>query len=477
MRMRLIALLFVLFVVVGALTGACTERDGGSVPRARSESPPRGGSPSPLSRPNLILILTDDQWAASLAQMPKVRALLGAHGVTFGNAFVTTSLCCPSRASILTGQYARHTGVFNNEPPKGGVSAFRDDSTLATWLKKAGYTTSYVGKYLNGYETMPGVYIPPGWDDWHVLTDPRRKAFGEGFYYDYSLNENGRLVQYRERPSDYSTSVLLRRSLEFIEKARSPFFLMLAPAAPHFAAIPAPEDEGRFAKLKPYRPPSFNEPDVSDKPWKVRYPRLRSEQVAAIDRYRRDGLESLQSVDRAVETIVELLESRRQLDRTVIVFTSDNGMLLGEHRMFHKVWAYEPSIRVPMLFRLPWAKNGRSDGRFVLNVDLAATLAELAGAVPGLPQDGRSLVPLLLGRSGPWRTEVIVEHLGRENGRFQPRRFTAIRTERWKLIEYVGGSRELYDLSRDPHELRNLSGLAAYRSVEEALARRLKQLN
>ncbi|MGH2726292.1 MAG: sulfatase-like hydrolase/transferase, partial [Actinomycetota bacterium] len=210
-------------------------------------------------RPNLVLIVTDDQWTSSVEGMPAVQRLLGDHGVVFPNAFASTPLCCPARAGILTGRYAHHTGVYSNMAPHGGVTAFDDRSTLATWLQAAGYQTSLVGKYLNGYGNLPTPGVPPGWDDWHVTaTEPGR-------FFDYDLIENGRRVHYGSASKDYLTDVLRDRATSFIDRVDGPFFLMFTPFAPHAPATPAPADAGSYASEPAYRPPSFNEPLAVDK--------------------------------------------------------------------------------------------------------------------------------------------------------------------------------------------------------------------
>lgn len=456
-----------------ALLGTCTDEPDSTIVAIAKDGSERAIDPD--ERLNLVVILTDDQWASSLGEMPNVRRLLRTRGITFRNAFVTTSLCCPSRASILTGRYSRHTGVFANEGPNGGAQSFDDRSTIATWLQGSGYSTSMVGKYLNGYQSAT---VPPGWDDWRVVAGRRKDADEEGPigspYYDYVLNENGRLVQYGKTPADYFTTVIGARAAEFIGRAKAPFFSYIAPFSPHLPATPAPEDRARFADLPPYRPASFDEADLSDKPWPAGVPRVSKTFIQRMDAHWRNGLASLQATDRMVASIVDALRKRDQLQRTVIVFTSDNGYLLGEHRLAGKIWAYEPSIRVPMVIRVPWRKRALTEDRFALNVDLASTLAELAGVVPRLSQDGSSLVPILLRERVPWRREFLVEWLGPRNGPL--RRFVAVRTERWKLIRYGDGTRELYDLERDPDELQNLAGQTAYRSVEDELTRRLTRL-
>ncbi len=432
-----------------------------------------GQSQRGTGKPNLILIVTDDQRWDSLSAMPDVRRLLGAHGVTFSNAFVTTSLCCPSRTSILTGEYSRHTGVYADVPPNGGAPSFKDRSTLATWLQAGGYTTALVGKYLNSYTLLGPTYVPPGWNTWDAVASVPIVN-----YYDYTLNENGKLARYGNLPSDYSTLVLQGLATRFIQQARTPFFLYYAPIAPHLPATPAPSDLDRFRGLPPFHSPSLNEANVSGEPWASQHPPLSPKQVTTASVFRDRMLASLQAVDRSVAAIVQSVADRGQLANTVIGFISDNGFLLGEHRMYlQKIWPYEESIRVPMVIRVPWLPAGRTDPHLVLNIDLASTFAELAGIKPGLPQDGRSLVPLLRGEAVPWRTDFVEEFLGRDqsfNGGPPP--FEAVRTERYLYVEYANGWRELFDLRSDPHELSNLAGLPSAAATQTTLARRLAEL-
>jgi N-acetylglucosamine-6-sulfatase len=436
----------------------------GPVEAAEVSGPVATGEPV---RPNLILIVTDDQRWDTLWAMPNVRRLLGAHGVTFSNAFVTTSLCCPSRVSLLTGQYSRHTGVYDGTtwPPHGGAKAFDDRSSLATWLKDAGYTTALVGKYLNGYEALGSRYIPPGWDEWDAVAQSP-----EDRYFDYTLNENGRLVHYGRGPSDYSTTVLTGHATRFIQAASDPFFLYLAPLAPHVPSTPAPGDEGAFADLPPL---GFVDPEAAGKPWAKQHPPLTAAQREAQVEVRRKMYRSLLAVDRSVAEIVAALEAKGLLDRTVIAFTSDNGYLWGEHRLTGKVWPYEESIRVPLVIRAPWVFHSRVDDHLVLNIDIASTFARLAGIQPGLPQDGSSLLPLLGGRPASWREAFVVEYLGVDVPGLPPR-FDAVRTERYLWIEYENGWRELYDVRNDPLEVTNLAGTRP--GLQHELARTLKAL-
>lgn len=443
-----------------ALAAALTASGGGTA------------SSTAVTRPNIVLILADDERADSNARMRNVQRLLAAHGVTFTNAFVTTSECCPSRASILTGQYSHHTGVVQNFGP-ASYPKFDERSNLAVWLHDGGYETALVGKYLNDYTVYGRHHIPPGWSDWQAIDSrPEEK------YYDYTLNENGKLVHFGTAISDYSTDVLAGKAIDFVRGAREPFFLYFAPIAPHLPAIPAPRDISTPLTLPTPRP-DFNERDITDKPWRAIYRRvLGFNAVHFLDReIEGRQLRSLRELDRQVGALVRSLAKRGVLDRTIVVYASDNGFLWGEHRLGGKIWPYEESIRVPLVVRVPWRRSGRVDGHMALNIDLASTIAELAGVRPRLPQDGRSLVPLLRGASPAWRTDFLAEYLGAtqyEDGGPPP--FRALRTTRWLYVEYLNGWRELYDLRRDPYELRNAARSPAYAAVQARLARRLHVL-
>ncbi len=433
---------------------------------------PVGPPASGATRLNLVLILTDDMRAVDLNYMPQTQTLLAGHGITFTNAYVGTSLCCPSRSSILTGQYSHNTGVLDNAPPNGGVTAFDDSSTLATWLHDAGYTTSMWGKYLNGYETLSETFVPPGWDGWNVIATGTKPPV----YYNYTLNQNGVLKSYGSAPSEYLTDVLAKGAYRFVRLAQAPFFLAFHPFAPHYPATPGPTDVVPSTPLP--RPPSFDEADVTDKPWGATTPPLTTDWIDRITAYHRNAIASVQSVDRAVALIVQGLQERGVLENTVIAFTSDNGMMLGEHRIWNKIWPYEPSVRVPMVFRLPGSPYAqkRVDSRFVMNVDLAATFAGFAGITPGLPQDGKSLIPLLALQKGlKWRPGVFLEWRGALSGFWMPTPYRAYRAARHKLIIWDDGSRELYDLLLDPHELNNVAGDPSYDAVEAGLEQLLRE--
>jgi N-acetylglucosamine-6-sulfatase len=426
------------------------------------------------SRLNVVVILADDERWDSNVRMQNVQRLLAGHGITFTNAFVTTSECCPSRASLLTGQYAHTTGVIQNFGPNS-YPHFYEKSNLAVWLHDAGYDTALVGKYLNDYTVYGNHHIPPGWSTWVAMD-----SVPEERYYDYTLNENGKLVHYGTKVSDYSTDVLARKARQFVASAKEPFFLYFTPIAPHLPATPLPRDTKTPLRLQEPRP-NFNELNISDKPWRGIYRRiLQPAAIHYIDHeIEDDQLRSLRDLDRQVGALVTSLERRGVLDRTVILYASDNGFLWGEHRLGGKIWPYEESIRVPLVVRVPWRNVwGTTRNELVLNIDYASTLAQLAGVEPRLPQDGRSFVTLLRGQSPPWRQDFVVEYLGAstyyDGG---PPPFRALRTTRWLYVEYLNGWRELYDLHRDPYELRNIARNLTYASLRAQLDQRLHALS
>jgi N-acetylglucosamine-6-sulfatase len=445
---------------------------GSSTPITSPTPTPATPTSSPASPlPNIVLILTDDQRWDSLWAMPKVRRLLAGPGVRFTNAFAVNPLCCPSRASILTGKYSHGTGVYTNFPPTGGFPAFDPSTTIATVLDERGYETALMGKYLNGYL---GTDVPPGWDRWAAFNGPK----GGVSFFDYTMSLDGVERSFGSAPSDYSTDVLARRAARFIRDAGGPFFLYFAPSAPHMPALAPPRDADALPSIAPSRPPSFNEPDFSDKPrWLRSTPRYDDGLVDREDEIRTKQLRSLPAVDDAVERIVDALRAAGELDRTMIVFASDNGFLHGEHRLGGKQAAYEESIRVPMILRYDALTAGRGpDPRIALNIDLAPTFAEAAGThLDGA--DGRSLLDLLRHPSRTGRRWFLIEHV-QDESRYLPRipTYCGVRSARWKYVEYADGSRELYDLVADPYEQRNLvddqSSAAAFQ-VASAQLRRL----
>ena len=409
-----------------------------------------------VPQPNIVLVMTDDQRWDSLARMPIVQSELVAKGVTFENAFAVTPLCCPSRASILTGLHSHSTLVYTNARPFGGWSWFEDSSTVATWLKRAGYRTAYLGKYLNGYR---GPEVPPGWDRW--------VGYWNGFF-NYTVSRDGVPVRYGSAPGDYSTDVFTREAVSFVETTgEQPLFLVYAPFAPHGPSTPAPRHADAFPGLPPFRPASYDEANVRDKPrWVRRTPRLTADQRAAMDTRARRMTQSLLAVDEGVGEIVDALEASGRLRDTIIVYTSDNGLLWGEHRRTNmKAAAYEESIRLPLVVRYDALGHGRrTESRMATNLDIAPTFAQLGRATrPRV--EGRSLVPILSGTEAPWRRQVLLEHLrgGYVDGLVVPT-YCGVRSARWKYVAYSTHEEELYDLAVDPAELDNRARDRAHRA-------------
>jgi N-acetylglucosamine-6-sulfatase len=446
-------------------------------------SHPESSLAKTASKPNIIFILTDDMRKDDLnaRYMPKTSSLLADQGMSFENAFVSTPVCCPSRATIMRGQYAHNTGVwfntnhFNPDPavPDGGWEGYNgngyEEDNVATRLhdETVGYRTGLFGKYLNGYD---GRTVPPGWDDWFATSGRQ--------YFDYDVNDNGTIVHYGSEESDYSTDVLSEQTQQFIGESVAlgkPFFAYVAPKAPHGPSTPAPRDLQTFDGEQAPRLPSFDEEDVSDKPpWIQSLRRLRSNNIANIDQHHEDRVESLQAVDDLVEGVVDKLQSYPGvLDNTYIVFTSDNGFYHGEHRIRDgKGRPYEEAPQVPLVIRGPGVRTASTE-KLVLNTDYFPTFMDWAKAQTPDYVDGRSLRPVLKGRASIWRlrpvlkggatiwrTAILIEGRKRSDDPEIPvdRNYNGIRTSTSKYVEYEGGFRELYDLTpgADPYELSNI---------------------
>jgi arylsulfatase A-like enzyme len=458
-----------------------------------------------VGRPNIVFVLTDDlddTWSPYWDALPQTRALIADRGVTFTNSFAPDPICCPARAMILTGKYPHNNGVYDNSAPDGGYAAFvgaADQDTVATRLQAAGYTTGFVGKYLNGYD---GVQVPPGWSDWFGLFG----TFYDG--YTYSANHNGAILTYGSGASDYQTDVLARQGLAFLDATEAndakPFFLHLTPSAPHAPLAPAPRHASNAFTDDPLPArPNFNESDVSDKPMWLRdgVDPLSAQQINDFTVQYRKRLGTLLAVDEMVKGIVEKLEANGELDNTVLIFASDNGYNLGAHRLANKMAPYEESIRVPLAVAGPGVRNG-VDGRIVTHTDFAPTILDLAG-LPFDDLDGRSFVPLLHGDATPWRSDFLLEFHGTYTAFYNLDTFAqiqlliagghsvayvpsyrAVRNEQWLWVEWyrgVGHEYELYDVVNDPFQLVNLvatpEGSAQYAAVAAQLQARLEQLS
>jgi arylsulfatase A-like enzyme len=396
----------------------------------------------------------DDLNFATVQQMPELRSSVIEEGASFQNTFISYPLCCPSRATLLTGLYAHNHDVRGNAPPDGGFQKFRsegyEESTIAVRLQQSGYATGLFGEYLNYYLDEDPTHVPPGWDEWH--------ARGDIAYYEYELNENGEIVSYGNDTEDYFTDVLTRKATDFVRRVTAdsqPFFLYLAPAAPHEPAIPATRHQGAFADEEAPRSPSFDEEDVSDKPsWIREIDSLSDEQISEIDDRYRNWLATMLAVDEMVASLVRELRVAGELDNTFMFFTSDNGYHQGEHLIdYGKNTPYEESARVPLFVRGPGVPAGSKVERLALNTDFAPTFADLASIE--FSADGRSLAPLLRGEDHVWRSTVLLEGFPEEN----PPSYGAVRTETHKYVEYDNGETELYDLEADPYELENLTDI------------------
>jgi len=435
--------------------------------------------------PNFVVIVTDDLDSASVSLMPAVNRLLAQQGATFSRFFVTTPLCCPSRASILRGQYAHNHLVLRNTGEDAGFTAFHDSghesTTIATELDAAGYETALVGKYLNGYASprQESSYVPHGWDFWVAGID--HAAYNS---FNYDLNVNGEIIHHGDNARDYITDVLAAHALDFLDRSTAsnqPFFLYLAPYAPHSPSIPAPRHDGMFAGESAPRTPAFNERNIQDKPDWVHSGRLGAESIARIDSSYRQRLESLMAVDEMVDVVVQRLDERGELKNTYILFLSDNGFFLGEHRMPHgKDAPYDAASRVPLIVRGPGIAAGSSVGDIALNIDLFPTIAELARVSAPPFVDGLSMTPLLKGANHAWRDVALIEGFGKETesiegGEPSTPAFRALRSDAILYAEYETGEREFYNLRKDPYELSNLARLAP-KSLLREYSRRLDAL-
>jgi N-acetylglucosamine-6-sulfatase len=459
----------------------------GAVLLSQSASP---ASAAPGDKPNVVMVVTDDQRFDSFDKraMPATKKLIADKGTVFTDTIVTTPTCCPSRATMLTGQYGHNNGVIANSP--GYRALVEPGNTLPVWLKEEGYQTAHLGKYLNGYQGAVDTRteVAPGWDQWHTLLTPRQ-------YYGYALAVNGKEEKFGNKDRDHFTRVINRETAHVIKRFASkgdPFYVQVDQFAPHTesgtsegatrckgGAVPDPRDDELFERVKLPATPNFNERDVTDKPSFIRdRDRLDSSGKRKVAKRIGCRLASLRGVDRGVKKIVQTLKREDQLDNTVIIFTSDNGYFQGEHRIsVNKTFPYEEALRVPLAIRVPpGVAGGGGAGKvkeLVSNIDLAPTILDLAGAEPCngsgcRVMDGRSLVPLLKGGGGgfPANRSLVLEY-GRERDKTGLLcEYTGIRDPNRMYMEYTGLASnggcdpieegELYDLGGDPFQLENL---------------------
>jgi N-acetylglucosamine-6-sulfatase len=441
-----------------------------------------------VEQPNIVMFLTDDMSMKHLRQMPSTRKLVFARGTRFANYATNISLCCPARASLLTGKYAHNTGITGNEYPHGFYGFHHGDEasrTVAVALSEgAGYTTSLLGKYFNGYPWVndsPGdgvdpTYVPPGWTRWAV---PVKGQF-RGRKYD--INLDGRIV-HKEGPRNYLGDFLMRRAVRQIRANDDGqgLAMLMSFYGPHRPEPVSPVERAndrlreQISGVRYPRTPDFNERDVSDKPrWVRAYPRLGPRARARIDRKYRRQLMSVASIDRHVRVVVRALRRTGQLDNTYLVFTSDHGIHLGAHRLpVGKNTAYTDDVNVPFAIAGPGIPEGRVVRRPVAPMDVAPTFAEMAGiALPWL-HDGESVLPLARGgRRVPWRRWTLVQRgqLFETSARTHPEpmargemvaeskkpSYRGVVGRRWKYVRYETGEEEFYDHKEDPYEVDNL---------------------
>jgi len=467
---------------------------------------------SAAKRPNIVVITTDDQTLESLRPdtMPNITRKVAAKGTTFTDAIVTTPLCCPSRATWLTGQYAHNHGVTSNRLGYGALE--EKDNTLPVWLGRAGYKTVHVGKYLNGYEAAveDPTEVAPGWSHWYT-------TLGSTRYYKFDVAANGRLLHFGQRDDDYVTRVINRKAATLarrLTRNRKPLYLQVDNRAPHTETgietrggcggrtVPDPDDKQLFRGSALPQPPSFNEADVSDKPPFVqsRLP-IDANRLKKLTKRYTCALASLRAVDRGVGRIVKELKRTGELGKTVIVFTSDNGYYHGEHRIpVGKIYPYEEGIRVPLIMRVPERYRGGGAripeiAEPVGNIDIAPTLLELArarscsGGGACRVMDGRSLVGLLGGNGAgfPAGRGLVTEYQVGNNGSGEDGlcRYSGVRVPGAIYVEHLLADdvtdgcvedpvRELYDLESDPFQLQNLAG--SQNGLEPTLSDRLEGL-
>lgn len=454
-------------------------------------------APAQAARPNVVVVMTDDQDFRSMGAMPQTRSLIAKRGTTFATSMVSFPLCCPSRATYYTGQYAHNHGVKWNNQPNGGYDKLRQSETLPVWLRRAGYRTIHIGKFLNEYGQRDAKEVPKGWDDWHGGVDPSTYD-----YYGYTLNHNGVLKTYGRGSKDYATDVyagLAEKAIADARRAKKPFFLNIAPLAPHTVAVasgatmegtpalPAPRHAKRYAQTPMPRYPNFNEEDMSDKPALATFfpMPMTEEQIASLEEHYRGRMGSLLAVDDLVARVVAALKKAGVYGDTDVIFTSDNGWILGEHRLRDpitengrasgvKYLPYEGAGRVPLMAAGPHFPRGKTVRGVVVNADLAPTIAHIAGAKPKLAQDGVSLVRALRTPSVLKGRGVLLETF--ENPRGVPS-YKGIRTERYRYERSDDGSTEgLYDLKLDPWELESKHADPDYAAIKKILIAKLAKL-
>ncbi|HEX5087317.1 MAG TPA: sulfatase [Nocardioides sp.] len=468
-----------LTLLPAAQSGPATAGSG----RAETKAPSAGSSPpewqvpgrqgghaadgGTVDRPNVLLITADDAAVGDMAYLPQTRRLIAEEGTTFDDAIAPTPICAPSRASLLTGQYAHNHGVLTVEGAGGGVQAFHDQNTLPVWLQRAGYDTLFLGKYLNGYGDDGDPVVPPGWDEW-------RATVGSSTY-DY-LNPTLTIDGHLSPRHEYTTDLIADQSSMLLNseaRKRSPWFMWVNYLAPHHGEPDDADDQELLAEgvLTPYVAPRYRGtmehvplPDTPDM-FRGNAPgthwagtSLTARQRAAVRSGFRQRLESLQSVDDAVARTIATLRRNHQLDDTIVIFASDNGFMTGQHNIYGKLLHYDESLRIPVTMRGPGIPKGEVVETAITTPDLATTIAAIAGARPGRPQDGIDIRPLI--QTGPWLRPIPIEAYPVLGGTSPL--YTGIRYGQYTYIRMPRGAEELFDRGTDPFELTNAAGRPAY---------------
>ena len=409
-------------------------------------------------RPNIIFVMSNDQDAATLQYMPYTGHKFKEQATTYPNATYNYTLCCPSRASILRGQYTHNHKIWANVPPLGGYDRFKarglGKSTLPLWLDRAGYRTGMFGQYVNGYDPRTDTK-PPGWDKFvYYGRDLDGTPNAKGVYYDEAVKNNAvRWVR--------------------VAAKKGPFFAWISFNAPHYPYNYDPKYKGRFRDARLPRPPSFNEKDVSDKPDYVgNWPRMDNEDIRQLTSDHRNRLRGLLTVDNAMKNLVRTVDEAGELNNTYIVYWTDNGYMMGQHRLKYKRHPYIEALSHPMLIRGPGIYRGVTDERIIMNQDLAPTFADIARADTPAFVDGRSMKPIFGGK-GSWRDVGMIEASNGPSG-LQPSRYAGLRDETYTYVEYATGEREFYDLQTDHYQLENIAGQKP--ELEAELSAKLQKL-
>ncbi|HTU16239.1 MAG TPA: sulfatase [Solirubrobacterales bacterium] len=498
------------------------------------------------TRPNVVLIQTDDQpidefrgvWRDLYNRdrqiMPNTMSLIRNQGIEFANYMTPFPLCAPSRASLLSGQYAQNHGVIRIGGARGGWDGYRTNrintENLPVWLQRSGYRTSHFGKFMNNYggaDDPPATVVPPGWDRW--VTDATDNSTRE--FYGYQQNIDGQITPRLGFPyydmtggkdplgcpelgldvCNYHTDSMSQQASDEIRASGDqPFYLQIDYHTPHgdsrppIGPEPAIRDYDTAIKTPTPKPPGYNEADVSDKPWFLRdqTARLTQNEITQLTLEYRKSIEALQSVDRGVKQIVDTLKETGKLNDTYIIYTSDNGFFLGQHRIHRgKLLPYEPAVRVPFIMRGPGIKPRSTSHEPVANQDIAPTILHLTGATARSKIDGRPMIqfwknpkkisrrPILLSSyqqatrfiPGDYPNEppVIIPTKNKgahTSAKAANHNYVGIRVGPYKYVNYEEGESELYVVSQDPAELQNRYGKVRYRKVQAYLDAELAKL-